>query len=61
MPLTSGKLYCMSTWRDIKEPIDAINKEHCKDGCRKIFLYGCSLGAICATLYLIEDANNTPV
>lgn len=26
-----------------------------------MYLYGCSLGAICGTLYLINDAENTPI
>lgn len=53
----------MSSWQDFKEPIDYINQTYCKtqNGDRKIFAYGCSLGAICLTLYLINDAKNSPV
>ena len=47
----------MGAWQDIKEPIDYINKKHK----RPIYLFACSLGAICSTLYLINDADNTPV
>lgn len=29
MPLTSPKLYWMSTWQDLKEPIDYIHDKYC--------------------------------
>ena len=41
----------MGAWQDIKEPIDYINKKHK----RPIYLFACSLGAICSTLYLINE------
>lgn len=41
----------------MKEPIDYIHATHN----RPIYLFACSLGAICSTLYLINDADNTPV
>jgi predicted alpha/beta-fold hydrolase len=47
----------MGVWQDIKEPIDYIHATHN----RPIYLFACSLGAICSTLYLINDAENTPV
>jgi predicted alpha/beta-fold hydrolase len=47
----------MGSWRDVKEPIDYIHATHK----RPIYLFACSLGAICSTLYLINEAENTPV
>lgn len=55
VPITSSKLYCMSAWRDVKEPIDYINNLYK----RPIYLFACSLGGICSTMYLIND--DTPV
>lgn len=46
----------MGSWQDLKEPIDYIHNTHK----RPIYLFACSLGAICSTLYLIND-KNTPV
>lgn len=51
MPITSPKFYCMGAWTDLKEPIDYISKK--LD--RPMFLFATSLGAICSTLYLIND------
>ena len=47
----------MAAWQDVKEPIDYISNKHK----RPIYLFGVSLGAICSTIYLINDADNTPV
>jgi predicted alpha/beta-fold hydrolase len=51
VPITSPKFYCMGAWTDLKEPIDYISKK--LD--RPMFLFATSLGAICSTLYLIND------
>jgi len=47
----------MGVWRDIKEPVDYINAKYK----RPMYLFACSLGGICATIYLMEDAKNTPI
>lgn len=66
VPVTSSKLYCMGAWKDLKEPIDYINQKYCnrtglsplsKAPSRPMYMFACSLGAICANLYLINDAN----
>ena len=58
VPVTSSKLYCMSSWQDLKEPIDYINS---RTPDRPIFMFACSLGAICASLYLINEDGKGPV
>jgi len=55
--ITSPKLYSMGVWRDIKEPIDYIHNKHK----RPIYMFSCSLGAICSTIYLINEGDKTPV
>lgn len=41
----------MGVWKDVKEPIDYIYAKYN----RPIYLFACSLGGICSTIYLIND------
>jgi predicted alpha/beta-fold hydrolase len=46
----------MGSWQDLKEAIDHINKKNN----RPMYLYACSLGAICANIYLTK-VDDTPI
>jgi predicted alpha/beta-fold hydrolase len=47
----------MAVWTDLKEAIDHIQRQHN----RPMYLYACSLGAICANIYLTNLGRNTPI
>jgi predicted alpha/beta-fold hydrolase len=44
MKLTSGKLYNLYCWEDIKEPLDDIYEKHAKTQNRKLHGYAVSMG-----------------
>lgn len=53
--LTSGLIYWLNLWEDLKEPIDYIHAKYCTvEGkkMRRIYAYGVSLGASLLTSYL---------
>lgn len=52
-------MYQMGAWYDFKECIDHINSK--AKPSKGIYLYACSLGAICASLYLVKDNLESPV
>jgi predicted alpha/beta-fold hydrolase len=49
VPLTSGKIYWMNIWQDIKEPVDYIHQRYPKS---RLYAYGVSLGASMLVNYL---------
>lgn len=64
MPLTSGKIYWLNTWEDLKEPIDYLYQNYCHDGVdelRNLYAYGVSLGGSMLTLYLENEGDRSPL
>lgn len=71
VPITSNKTYSLHIWTDIKDTVDYIHKEYCckgpdrnpqnKASQRPIYIFGVSNGAICATHYLINEGEKSPV
>ena len=55
MKLTSGKMYNLMVWEDIKEPIDYIYEKYCQGNGRKIHAYAVSLGANVLGHYMINE------
>ena len=50
MPIQSGKLYSLASWRDLKEASDYIYSKYVEPvPDRKMYLYGVSLGGSVAT------------
>jgi len=60
--LTSPKLYCGASWKDVQEPIEYIYEKHVKGKTGKhLFGYGVSLGANILTLYMEETGEKCPL
>lgn len=49
IPLTSGKIYWMNLWQDIKEPVDFIHQRYPRS---RLYAYSVSLGASMLVNYL---------
>ena len=60
MPVQSDKMYCLLSWKDVKEPSDYLFKTYCEKQGRRMYLYSCSLGGGISTHYLMNDDANTP-
>ena len=60
MPVQSDKMYCMTSWRDIKEPVDYLHEKYCRKQGRRMYLYAVSLGAAISSNYLLNDDASTP-
>ena len=54
-------MYCLTSWRDVKEPVDFLYKKYCLKQGRRIYLYAVSLGGAISTNYLLYDDANTPL
>lgn len=65
MPLTSGQIYWLNMWTDIKEPIDYIYQTYClrEDGLesRHLYAYGVSLGASMLLNYIQYEGDKCPL
>jgi predicted alpha/beta-fold hydrolase len=63
--LTTSKIYSITNWQDVKEPIDFIHKKYCSGiddyKNRNIFAYGVSLGAALLSLYLVQEGGRSPL
>ena len=57
VPVSSGTLYSMASWRDIQESVDHIYSRFK----RPVYLFGVSMGAMASTNYLINAGKDTPV
>ena len=60
MPITSGKVSYAGSWEDCKEVVEYVHKTYLakarQSGKRaRLYIYGCSLGAQIAGLYLAKD------